>query len=86
MEFDPFFDRVTVNYMQINKRFKLYIICMLFLNIIPQSIVLYYFYTVDNKLTNFIDTFNETSYKLYVDKIEHLIDYVCDIENVCDIN
>lgn len=83
MEIDPFFDRVKVNVMEINKKFKIYMILMLLINLIPQSIILYYFYIVDNKLTNFISTFNETNYISYVNKIEHLIDYVCNQEKVC---
>jgi len=83
MEIDPFFDRVKVNVMEINKKFKIYMILMLIINLIPQSIILYYFYIVDNKLTNFISTFNETNYDIYVNKIEHLIDYVCNQEKVC---
>ena len=84
MEIDPFFDRVKVNVMEINKKFKLYVIFMLIFNFIPQSIILYYFYIIDNKISNFISTFNETNYNIYVNKIEHLIDYVCGKENVCN--
>ena len=84
MEIDPFFDRVKVNVMEINKKFKLYVIFMLIFNFIPQSIILYYFYIVDNKISNFISTFNETDYNIYINKIEHLIDYVCGQENVCN--
>lgn len=83
MDIDPFFDRVKVNVMEINKKFKIYMILMLIINLIPQSIILYYFYIIDNKLTNFISTFNETNYDIYVNKIEHLIDYVCNQEQVC---
>ena len=84
MEIDPFFDRVKVNVIEINKKFKLYIILMLIFNLIPQSIILYYFYIIDNKLENFISTFNETNYNIYINKVEHLIDYVCNQENVCN--
>ena len=84
MEIDPFFDRVKVNVMEINKKFKLYMIFMLIFNLIPQSIILYYFYIIDNKISNFISTFNETNYNIYVNKIEHLNDYVCGQENVCN--
>ena len=83
MEIDPFFERVKVNVMEINKKFKFYMIFMLILNLIPQSIILYYFYIVNSKVSSFITTFNETNYNLYIDKIEHLIDYVCNQEKVC---
>ena len=83
IEIEPLLERVNVNVVEMDKKFKLYLILMFIINLIPQSIILYYFYIVDNRLTNFISTFNETNYISYVDKIEHLIDYVCNQEKVC---
>lgn len=61
--------------------FKLYSGTMLFLSLIPQSILLYYFYITEKKIEK---SLNVTEISEYVDKIKHLVDVVCDSQNICD--
>ena len=61
--------------------FKIYSGTMLFVSLIPQSILLYYFYVTEKKLEK---SLNVTEISEYVDKIKHLVDYVCSSQNICD--
>lgn len=61
--------------------FKLYSGTMLFLSLIPQSILLYYFYITEKKLEK---SLNVTEISEYVNKIKHLVDVVCDSQNICN--
>lgn len=79
-EYEPILKNKTVdNY----HKFRAFVAIMLVLLLIPQSVILYYFYSIDIKINDFIDTFNRTEYNTYVHKIEYLINYVCDLEEIC---
>ena len=64
--------------------FKIYSGTMLFLSLIPQSILLYYFYVTEKKLEKVVTTLNVTEISEYVDKIKHLVDFICDTQGVCN--
>lgn len=76
----------NVNIVKIDNdyRFKCFSMFFLVIIFISQVLIWYYFYYTNKKVNYILGSVNETDIKIYIDKVKHLINYVCDAEKICD--
>lgn len=85
MEMEPLYSSLTINRPnEISKlKQKLCFIVLYLAMLTPSVLCLAYIIMVTNRLKVDLNDFNKTSIESYLVKLEHIVDYICDNQNIC---